>query len=121
MPTRFLAIMSSHQHCLPPRHGNALLGIRSTGPRSVSHLQWVSAHMHGVSSSSAQAYVLQSQTGTVNLFHIGLCDPSHLWRRLFCIIAQAPSPRGLSSNETDMCCSAYKVLCYSHPVIDCRL
>src|SRR5262247_4237090 len=63
MPTRFLARMSSHQPCLPPRHGHALLGMRSTGPRSVSPLPWVSAPLHGVSSSSAQAYVLQSQTG----------------------------------------------------------
>ena len=60
MPTRFLARMSSHQHCLLPRHGHALLGMRTTGPRLVSHLQWVSAHMHRVSSSNAQAYVLQS-------------------------------------------------------------
>src|SRR5262244_2320195 len=74
MTTRFLARMSSHQHSRPPIHGHALLGMRSTGPRYVSHLPVVCAPMHGVSSRSSHAYVLKSPTGNVQF--IAVCSSS---------------------------------------------
>jgi hypothetical protein len=49
--------------------------------------------MHEVSSRSSHAYVLQSQTGTVNLFHIWAWRSLASVAQAFCIIAQAPSPK----------------------------